>query len=472
MKFVTFVNGSVLLFMSVLMLLDAVIFPQTGWTFLLAGLLCGTAGSAIAIAGRSRRPQLHRLHGFLMTATVWITAALAGAVPLYMWGLPLVDAVFEAMSGITTTGSTVMVGLDDTPKGILFWRSVLQAVGGIGFIVTGIALLPILRVGGMQLFRTESSEQDEKEFASATRFAIATLFVYLGLMLLCGATYAMGGMSLFEAVNHAMTTLATGGYSTSDSSFGHFESPFLQWSGTLFMLSGGLPLAWYIRIYTRRSLRNEQVRLMITNLVVVIVTMSLWLSVSADLNFLVAARLVAFNVVSVVTTTGYATTDYSTWGPIAVAAFFILTAVGGCSGSTAGGAKAMRWVIMSRTIKAELAKMHHPHAVKTIRYEGRKVEPDVLNGVIAFVAIYVATFVLGAVVLNLMGVDFTTAVSGSLTALANVGPGLGEIIGPAGNFSSLSDPAKLTLVVGMYLGRLEILTVLIVFAPNYWRALQ
>ncbi|SIS70607.1 TrkH family potassium uptake protein [Paracoccus saliphilus] len=471
MKFVTFVNGSVLLFMSALMLLDAAIFPVTGWTFLLAGLTCGTMGSAVALAGGSHRSQLHRLHGFLMTATVWITAALAGAVPLYMWGLSPVDAVFEAMSGITTTGSTVMAGLDDTSKGILFWRSVLQAVGGIGFIVTGIALLPILRVGGMQLFRTESSEQNEKEFASATRFAIATLFVYLGLMLLCGVAYALGGMSLFEAVNHAMTTLATGGYSTSDSSFGHFESPFLQWSGTLFMLLGGLPLVWYIRFYTRRSLRNEQVRLMITSLVAVILSMSLWLSISADLNFLVAVRLVAFNVVSVVTTTGYATTDYSTWGTIAVAAFFILTAVGGCSGSTAGGTKAMRWVILGRAIKAELARMRHPNSVNTIRYDGQKVEPDVLNGVISFVAIFFATFLLGAAVLNLLGLDFTTAVSGSLTALANVGPGLGEIIGPAGNFSMLSDPAKLTLVVGMYLGRLEILTVLIVLAPNYWRAL-
>lgn len=469
MSFVVFINGLVLIFFAVLMGIDALIFPDTAEAFGFAAILVGTIGILLSLASSSSYLGLGRLHTFLLTSSVWFLAAIAGAVPLYMWSLSPADALFEAMSGITTTGSTVMSGLDDTPRGIIMWRAVLQAVGGVGFIVTGIALLPILRVGGMQLFRTESSDKGEKELRNATVFASVTLQVYLGLMSLCALVYLAGGMSAFDAVTHAMTTLSTGGYSGHDASFGYFESPFLQWSATLFMLFGALPFAWYIRGIYRGSFRSEQVKAMIVTLTIVIVGITIWLVATNGTDPLTALRLVAFNVVSVVTTTGYATTDYTLWGPFAVAAFFTLTAVGGCTGSTSGGAKAMRWLLLGRAVKAQIQAIRSPNRVTTIKYEGRRVDGDVLSGVVSFFIIYLGTFGVLAIALSLFGLDISTATSGALTALANVGPGVGSIIGPAGNFSSLSDPVKIILVFGMFLGRLELLTVFVLLSPVFWR---
>jgi trk system potassium uptake protein TrkH len=235
--------------------------------------------------------------------------------------------------------------------------------------VTGIALLPILKVGGMQLFRTESSDKGDKELRNATMFASVTLQIYLGLIVVCALVYAVGGMNAFDAVTHAMTTLSTGGYSGYDASFGHFDSPFLQWSATLFMLLGALPFAWYVRGIYRGSFKSEQVKAMLWSLAAVIIVLAMWLAITNDLNFFDALRLVAFNVVSVVTTTGYATTDYTLWGPFAVAVFFVLTAVGGCTGSTAGGAKAMRWLLAGRAIIAQVKIIQSPSRLVSIKYE-------------------------------------------------------------------------------------------------------
>lgn len=472
LNFVIYVNGMVLLFSAALMLLDALIFPGTAADFALAGVLTGFVGLGLAITTSARLENVDRLHAFLLTSTVWVTAALAGGVPLWLTGLSPVDALFEAMSGITTTGSTVMSGLDTTPHGILMWRAILQAVGGVGFIVTGIALLPILKVGGMQLFRTESSDQGEKELSNAARFASATLKVYLGLMVICGFAYLAGGMSVFDAVTHAMTTLSTGGYSNYDASFGHFQSSYLQWMGTLFMLLGGLPFAWYIRVINRHVFHSEQIRYMLVSLAVVIGVLTVWLTVTDGISPLNALRLVAFNVVSVVTTTGYASADYLQWGLFAGVAFFVLTAVGGCTGSTSGGVKAMRWVLLFRALKLEVKRVHAPHSVTVLRYEGRRVEPDVLSGVVAFFVFYAATFSVLSIILTFLGLDLDTATSGALTSLANVGPGVGNIIGPAGNFASLSDPVKMVLSAGMYLGRLEMLTVFTLLTPVFWRGVN
>ncbi|HBZ42746.1 MAG TPA: potassium transporter TrkH [Maritimibacter sp.] len=472
MSFVVFINGLVLIFFAALMALDALIFTDTAGVFGIAAALVGTIGLLLGIASSSSYLGLQRLHTFLLTSSVWFLAAVAGAVPLYLWSMSPADALFEAMSGITTTGSTVMSGLDTTPRGVILWRSMLQAIGGVGFIVTGIALLPILKVGGMQLFRTESSDKGEKELRNAAMFASATLQVYLGLMALCALVYFVGGMSAFDAITHAMTTLSTGGYSGHDASFGYFESPFLQWSAILFMLLGALPFAWYIRGIYRRKFRSEQVKAMIWSLSLVIGGMTIWLVTTNGTDPFTALRLVAFNVVSVVTTTGYATTDYTLWGPFAVAAFFILTAVGGCTGSTSGGAKAMRWLLFGRAVIAQIQTVNSPRRVTTIKYEGRRVDDDVMSGVVSFFVIYLATFGALAITLSLFGLDIATAASGALTALANVGPGIGSTIGPAGNFASLSDPVKFILVFGMFLGRLELLTVFVLLTPMFWREMS
>ncbi|WP_172327401.1 TrkH family potassium uptake protein [Mangrovicoccus sp. HB161399] len=469
MRFVIFVNGLVLQFFAALMAVDALFFHATAASFGLAAIVTGTVGALVSLASASSPEGLRRPHIFLLTTSVWMTAALAGAVPLGMWSLPGTDALFEAMSGITTTGATVMSGLDGTPRGVIFWRATLQAVGGVGFIVTGMALLPILRVGGMQLFRTESSDKGEKELRNAAGFAAATLTVYLGLIALCAVVYVAGGMNVFDAVTHAMTTLSTGGYSGYDASFGHFSSPFLQWACTFFMFLGALPFAWYIRVYYRGIYRSEQIEAMVWTLSVTIFGLTAWLTVSSGMPASDALRLVAFNVVSVVTTTGYASTDYTTWGPFAAAAFFVLTAVGGCTGSTAGGAKAMRWLLAARAVVAQIKTIQSPSRIVTVRYEGRRVEEDVLNGVSSFFLFYFATFAVLSLVLSLLGLDMATAASGALTALANVGPGVGTVIGPAGNFEALTDPEKLVLVFGMLLGRLEMLTALVLLTPVFWR---
>lgn len=455
--------------MSVLMAGLAAIYPATREVFLPSAIVAGLAGGMVSLAVSHRVKDFRRLHTFLLTGSIWITGATAGALPLWLWQLSPTDAFFEAMSGITTTGSTVMSGLDTTAPGILLWRGILQWLGGIGFIVTGIAFLPILRVGGMQLFRTESSERGEKEMASAARFAGATVWIYMALTILCTAVYIAGGMTVFEAVAHALTTVSTGGYSTSDASFGHFDSAFLQWSGTFFMIAGALPFAWYIKGLNRRVFRSEQVRSILAFFVITIAILTLWRVVTAHTPLLETLRLVAFNVVSVVTTTGYATTDYTTWGPFAIAVFFVLTAVGGCTGSTSGGAKMMRWIILFRMIRIQIRTIYSPSAVFRARYEGRSVDEDVMSGVITFFVFYALTVGLLAVALGLYGLDLETSISGALTAVANVGPGVGDTIGPAGNFASLPDGAKLLLCFGMYVGRLEMITVYVLLTATFWR---
>ncbi|PYE84730.1 TrkH family potassium uptake protein [Pseudoroseicyclus aestuarii] len=469
MTFVLFVNALILCAAGGLMLVEGLLFPLTRGPFLEAGMLALCAGLLTGLCASPRLEAMRPLHTFLLTASVWLTAGLAGALPLWLWGMSFTDAVFEAISGITTTGSTVMTGLDDTPQGILFWRAQLQWFGGVGFIVTGMALLPVMRVGGMQLFRTESSERGENELTTATRFASATLWVYCSLTAVCAMVYALGGMTAFEAVVHAMTTLSTGGFSTSDSSFGQFASPWLQWSGTLFMLAGGLPFAWYIHIARGGSPWSEQVTALLRTLAFVIGGLTLWRMISGEVGLEPALREVAFNVVSVVTTTGFATTDYLTWGAFAATAFFVLTAMGGCTGSTSGGGKMMRWILLSRSISAEIARIHQPHRIDRIRYEGRAVGQDRIDGVISFMGFFFLTFALLSVALTLLGLDIATATSGALTALANVGPGVGSIIGPAGTFAPLPDGAKWLLAVGMYVGRLEMLTVFVLLTPVFWR---
>lgn len=447
----------------------AAIYPATRDVFLLSAIVAGLTGGMVSLAVSHRVEDFRRLHTFLLTGSIWITGATAGALPLWLWQLSPTDAFFEAMSGITTTGSTVMSGLDTTAPAVLLWRGILQWLGGIGFIVTGIAFLPILRVGGMQLFRTESSERGEKEMASAARFAGATVWIYMALTILCTAVYMAGGMTVFEAVAHALTTVSTGGYSTSDASFGHFDSAFLQWSGTLFMIAGALPFAWYIKGLNRRVFRSEQVRSILAFFFITIAILTLWRVVTAHTPLLETLRLVAFNVVSVVTTTGYATTDYTTWDPFAVAVFFALTAVGGCTGSTSGGAKMMRWIILFRITRIQIRMIRSPSAVFRARYEGRSVDEDVVSGVITFFVFYALTVGLLAVALSLYGLDLETSISGALTAVANVGPGVGDTIGPAGNFASLPDGAKLLLCFGMYVGRLEMLTVYVLLTATFWR---
>jgi trk system potassium uptake protein TrkH len=345
-------------------------------------------------------------------------------------------------------------------------------VGGIGFIVVGLAILPFLQVGGMQLFRLESSEKSEKAVPQAKRFALLLLSVYVGFSAACTAALLAAGMSPLEAIVHAMATLSTGGFSTSDASVAHFGNAAIDWIIVFFMLLGSLPFLLYLRFVQGRPdllFQDEQVRSFMRFLFVVILALTAWMVFDQRMPPLEALRLVAFNVVSVVTTTGFASTDYSLWGDPAIVVFFLLTFVGGCTGSTAGGLKAFRFDILRLALRIHVHRLIYPHGAFVAAYNGRKVTDDVFTGVLLFMGLYVITVAIVALLLGLMNLDLVTAISGAATAVGNVGPGLGPLIGPAGNFASLPDAAKWVLAIAMLFGRLELFTVLALLARGFWK---
>nr|WP_297461176.1 TrkH family potassium uptake protein [uncultured Halomonas sp.] len=411
---------------------------------------------------------------FVLTTLSWVTISGLASLPLALGApqLSLTDAVFESVSAITTTGSTVLVGIERLSDGIKLWRGMMQWLGGIGIIVMAIAILPFLKVGGMRLFHTESSDWSEKVMPRTGGIAKATLLVYVGLSVLAIVCYWLAGMLPLDAVVHAMTSLATGGFANSDASFGAYaEQPAILWLGSLFMLSGTLPFVLYIRTLRgspKALWRDQQVRGLLWLLIAVIVSLSAY-QIFHGVPAFEALTAVTFNVVSVVTTTGYASEDYTQWGALAVVAFFYLTFVGGCSGSTSGGLKIFRFQIAVLMLLNQLRSLVHTSGVFSQRYNGSVLTDDIVRGVVAFSFFYFITIAGLAMALALMGLDLVTALTGAATAVANVGPGLGDIIGPVGNFATLPDAAKWLLCLGMLMGRLEILTVLVLFTPMFWR---
>jgi trk system potassium uptake protein len=422
-----------------------------------------------------KKVELGARQMFVLTTSSWVSVSGFASLPLIL-GAPqmsFTNAVFESVSAITTTGSTVLVGIESLSDGIKLWRGMMQWLGGIGIIVMGIAILPYLKVGGMRLFQTESSDWSDKVMPRAEGIAKALLLVYVGFTLLAMGTYWLGGMPLLDAVVHAMTTLATGGFANADSSFGAYaDRPHLLWMASFFMVCGALPFVLYIR--TLRGARgalweDQQVRGLLGFLTVVILGLTAY-RVATGTGWSEALTHVTFNVVSVVTTTGYASDDYGLWGPLPLVAFFLLTFVGGCSGSTSGGMKIFRFQVAAVMLRHQLRALVYFRGVFASRYNGRLLTDDITRGVVAFSFFFLVTVGGLALGLALLGLDFVTAISAAATAVANVGPGLGDIIGPAGNFEPLPDAAKWMLCVGMLLGRLEILTVLVLLTPMFWRA--
>ena len=459
---------------AILPLLADAVSGQHEWVvFAVSAAAMGFFGGACLLATREERSKGISLRtAFLLTGLSWLILPLFAALPFLDLGLSYADAIFEATSGITTTGSTVITGLDDLPPGILLWRSILQWIGGIGILVMAVVLLPFMRIGGAQLFRTESSETSDKVEPRWFVLMSNILLVYLFLTLLCGAVYWILGMSAFDAVCHAMATLSTGGYSTHDASFGYFDSGALQWAATLFMLSGSIPFYVYIkavRTDARALLSDSQVRVLVFFLIITSVGMAAWLSRHGHIGFGEALTLTFFNITSVVSTTGFASVDYTLWGTGAIGAFLILTFVGGCSGSTSGGIKIYRFQVLNQVIGAHIKRLTSPHRVVPTHFNGRPLPDDAAISVLAFLTMFVATIALCTLALTFMDLDLITAYSASVTAITNVGPGLGPVVGPAGNFSSLPDSAKLLLAFAMILGRLEIFTILVIFDRGFWK---
>lgn len=475
---ILFICGILMATLALAMLVPAAVDAMVGnpdWqVFATSAAVTLFIGVSLILTNRTRGGALSLRQGFVLTTAAWIVIAAFGALPFAFSDLELTytNAFFEAMSGITTTGSTVIGGLDYVAPGILLWRGLLQWLGGIGIIVMAVAVLPMLQVGGMQLFRMESSDKSEKVMPRATEIASGIGLIYLALTAICATAYLVAGMTAFEAIIHAMTTISTGGYSTSDASIGYFGSMTIDWIAVVFMILGGMPFVLYLKAVRGDPAalwRDSQVRWFLSIVVIAVAMLAVYQTWRNGVPPLEAIRSSAFNAVSVVTTTGYATQDFGLWGSFAVPTFFFLIFIGGCAGSTSGAIKIFRFQVLYETARTQARRLVQPHGVFIAYYNGKPIPDPLAESVMSFFFMFMLCFGLLALGLGLVGLDFLTAVSGAATAIANVGPGLGDIIGPAGNFYSLPDQAKWLLSAGMLLGRLELFTVLVLFAPSFWR---
>jgi trk/ktr system potassium uptake protein len=442
--------------------------------FAISGFITALAGGAVALAcanGAGRGLTIQQT--FLLTSCVWLVLPVFGALPFWLGATEarFVDAFFEAMSGLTTTGSTVFSGLDDLPRGLLLWRGLMQWFGGIGIIVVAMVFLPILKVGGMQIFRTEAFDTLGKILPRAAEIAAKISWIYIGLTVACIAAYMAFGMSFFDAIVHSLTTISTGGFSTYDASFGTFSGP-AEYVASVFMILASLPFVRYVQLLagTAKPLfRDTQVRdylLLIGTLVLVITFYRL--RVNDDL-LEPSIREALFNVTSIISGTGYASVDYQLWGSFPVVIFFLVGLVGGCAGSTCCSIKIFRYQLLIAAIRTQIKRIHSPNGVFTPRYGQMAVTEEVISSVMAFFMMFMLTLAVLSVALGMTGLDMVTSVSGAAAALANIGPGLGPEIGPAGNFSGLNDTAKWLLAIGMLVGRLELLAVYVLFTANFWR---
>ncbi|ROS01440.1 trk system potassium uptake protein TrkH [Sinobacterium caligoides] len=443
--------------------------------FLYSSAITGFIATTCYIASRGDHHPLQPKQMFLATTLSWLNISFFACLPMVLGSshMSFTDAVFESISGITTTGASIVSDIDGLSMGIKLWRGILQWIGGVGIIVMAIAILPFLQIGGMRMFKTESSDTSDKVLPRAGSVAIATSIVYVILTAACIFCYWIAGMLPFDALVHAMTTVSTGGFANYGTSFAIYDqTPWILWLSSAFMIISALPFVLYIRFYhgDRTSLFNDmQVRSFVSFIAIItlILTTQLWMT--TDRSYFSSLTHTLFNLVSVITTSGYASEDYTQWGYFALIIFFYITFIGGCSGSTAGGIKVFRFQLARIIIKNQLRELGHTSAVVPYRYNGKTLDDSSIRSTIAFCALFFATIAVLATLLALVGLDPITALTGAATAVANVGPGLGDVIGPAGSFASLPDVAKWLLCIGMLLGRLEIITVLILFTPYYWR---
>ena len=478
MRQVLYIVGILLLVLASAMLLPAAADWAAGhpeWqTFAFSAGVTAFAGGALRFANRTSAFTLDRKRGFLLTALSWVLLCAFAALPLTLseYRLPWADAYFEAMSGLTTTGATVLIRLDSATPGVLLWRGLLQFLGGIGIVVMAIALLPFLSVGGMQLFKTESSDISEKSMPQIKQVATGIFVVYVVLNVACAVAYWAAGMTGFDAILHAMTSISTGGFSTHDDSIASFKNPAIEWIAALAMFLGGLPFILYLRTamgHQGALLRDPQARMLALLIVLASLAVAAWLVDTRAMPIADAIRLAVFHVVSIVTTTGFIASDYTEWGAFPIAAFFFLTFVGGCTGSTAGGIKIFRFEVLAIAIRVHGWRLIAPLSVRPAFYGGRKLSNELFASVLLFMGAYVGTVAVTALLLAAFGLDLVTALSGAASAVGNVGPGLGPIIGPAGTFAPLPPETKWILSFAMLFGRLELFTVLVLFSRAFWR---
>ncbi len=474
-KTVFFTLGILQIILGIFMLIPIFVqffFKEIDSSFFGASIITIIFGTLFFLSNLDHDKKLNLQQAFLLTALSWLSIAIFGSLPLIFSevNFSFTNAFFESMSGITTTGSTIIPNLEEMPKAILLWRAILQWLGGIGVIVMAITLMPIMNVGGMQLFKISNSDSSEKILPKSKEIALRLIYIYSGLTTLCAISYKILGMNTFDSITHSMTTIATGGFSNYNESIGFFNSFSIEISAMIFIILGSLPFIAYIKFLNgnRRIFFSDiQIRtfLKIILISILILSIYLFLDKSSELNF----RTVLFNVISILTGTGYVNAQFDNWGGFPLIIFIGLMFIGGCAGSTTCGIKIFRFQILYSFVLNQLKKIIYPKGVFVLKYNQSPVDDKFTASIISFIYMYLVIFFAITALLSLTGLDFITSISGAATSISNVGPGLGSTIGPNGNFSSLPDISKWILSFGMILGRLELFAILVLFLPSFWR---
>ena len=451
-----------------------IIFDELDSSFIGASLITIIFGTLFFLSNLDHDKKLSLQNAFLLTALSWLSIAVFSSLPFIFSNLNLsiTDSFFESMSGITTTGSTIITDLNSSPKAILLWRALLQWLGGIGIIVMAITLMPIMNVGGMQLFKVSSSDASEKILPKTKEITLRLILIYLILTFLCSFFYNIFGMEFFDSLTHSMTTIATGGFSNYNESIGYFNNIKIEIIAMIFIILGSIPFISYIKFLSGKKnifYTDTQIKSFIKIIFYSIVILFFYLAIFNKSFSDVSLRSISFNVISILTGTGYVTQNFDDWGSFPLIYFLILMFIGGCAGSTACGIKIFRVQILYLFLKNQLKKIIYPRGIFIIKYDNNNVNEKFMASIIAFIYLYIIIFFIITAMLSLSGLDFTTSISGAATSISNVGPGLGELIGPNGNFSQLPDFSKWILSFGMILGRLELFAILVLFLPSFWQ---
>ena len=448
------------------------IYSEIDSSFFGASIVTIVFGALFFLTNIDHDRKVNLQQAFLLTALSWLSVAVFGSLPFIFSSMEMsiTDAFFESMSGITTTGSTIISNLENAPKGILLWRAILQWLGGIGIIVMAITLMPIMNVGGMQLFKISSNDSSEKILPKSKEIALRLIYIYSALTAVCAISYWIFGMGKFDSLTHSMTTIATGGFSNYNQSIGYFNSIYIEISSIIFIILGSIPFIAYIKFLNgnKKIFTNDtQIKSFLKIIILSIIILSFYLVLTNNENY--SFRSIFFNTISILTGTGYVNAEFDSWGSFPITIFLTLMFIGGCAGSTTCGVKIFRIQILYLFILNQLKKIIYPKGVFLIKYDQNSVDEKFVASIISFIFFYFVIFFILAALLSLTGLDFITALSGAATSISNVGPGLGPIIGPNGDFSSLPDISKWVLSVGMILGRLELFAILVLFLPSFWK---
>ncbi len=474
-KTVFFTLGILQIILGIFMLLPIIIqffYSEIDSSFFGAALVTTIFGILFFLSNLDHDKKLNLQQAFLLTSLSWLSIAIFGSLPFIFSNIEfsITNAFFESMSGITTTGSTIIPNLENMPKGILFWRAVLQWLGGIGIIVMAITLMPIMNVGGMQLFKISNNDSSEKILPKSKEIAIRLIYIYFGLTALCAISYKILGMNVFDSMTHSMTTIATGGFSNYNESIGFFDSVYIEISAMIFIILGSLPFIAYIKFLSGNRgifFSDIQIKTFIKTIAFSTILLMVYLILNNSSNLDI--RSIFFNVISILTGTGYVNAQFDNWGGFPLLLFLGLMFIGGCAGSTTCGVKIFRIQILWSFVGNQLKKIIYPKGIFVLKYDKNPIDNKFVSSIISFIYMYLIIFFIITALLSLTGLDFITSISGAATSISNVGPGLGSVIGPNGNFSSLPDISKWILTLGMILGRLELFAILVLFLPSFWR---